>query len=235
LKARSDSAVAPGMVFIPFCYAEAAANVLTNPQLDPFGKIRNTNSAPPRSNARPPRRRRIGLGRAPTLPSIAVGRVKRSATRHVRAFYLGGLRFATPALLLFALLTTLCDAGETVPASACLLPQQKPMLVAELFFGRNIAGRAPVSEAEWDDFVARVVTAEFPGRLHRVRRAPSGAVRRSRSAARSEARGAEDRARRGLPPPRPQGPHRGGFGRLTARRSNATLVGLLTRWECGAF
>src|SRR6266542_2636334 len=39
LKARSDSAIAPGMVFIPFCYAEAAANVLTNPQLDPFGKI----------------------------------------------------------------------------------------------------------------------------------------------------------------------------------------------------
>jgi formate dehydrogenase major subunit len=39
LKARSDSAVAPGMVFVPFCYAEAAANVLTNPQLDPIGKI----------------------------------------------------------------------------------------------------------------------------------------------------------------------------------------------------
>jgi len=39
LKARSDSAIAPGMVFIPFCYAEAPANVLTNPQLDPFGKI----------------------------------------------------------------------------------------------------------------------------------------------------------------------------------------------------
>jgi formate dehydrogenase major subunit len=39
LKARADSGVAPGQVFIPFCYAEAAANVLTNPQLDPFGKI----------------------------------------------------------------------------------------------------------------------------------------------------------------------------------------------------
>jgi formate dehydrogenase major subunit len=39
LKARADSAGAPGQVFIPFCYAEAA-NVLTNPQLDPFGKIR---------------------------------------------------------------------------------------------------------------------------------------------------------------------------------------------------
>jgi formate dehydrogenase major subunit len=39
LKARADSAVAPGQVFIPFCYAEAAANLLTNPQLDPIGKI----------------------------------------------------------------------------------------------------------------------------------------------------------------------------------------------------
>jgi formate dehydrogenase major subunit len=39
LKARADSAVAPGQVFIPFCYAEAAANILTNPQLDPIGKI----------------------------------------------------------------------------------------------------------------------------------------------------------------------------------------------------
>jgi formate dehydrogenase major subunit len=27
------------MVFIPFCYAEAPANVLTNQALDPFGKI----------------------------------------------------------------------------------------------------------------------------------------------------------------------------------------------------
>jgi len=26
-------------VFVPFCYAEAAANVLTSPELDPFGKI----------------------------------------------------------------------------------------------------------------------------------------------------------------------------------------------------
>jgi formate dehydrogenase major subunit len=39
LKARADGAIPPGMVFIPFCYAEAAANVLTNPQLDPIGKI----------------------------------------------------------------------------------------------------------------------------------------------------------------------------------------------------
>ena len=39
LKARADASLQPGLVFIPFCYAEAAANILTNPQLDPFGKI----------------------------------------------------------------------------------------------------------------------------------------------------------------------------------------------------
>jgi formate dehydrogenase major subunit len=39
LKARVDAAVPSGMIFIPFCYAEAAANILTSPQLDPIGKI----------------------------------------------------------------------------------------------------------------------------------------------------------------------------------------------------
>ena len=39
LMVRVDPDVPEGMVFIPFCYAEAAANLLTNPQLDPFGKI----------------------------------------------------------------------------------------------------------------------------------------------------------------------------------------------------
>ncbi len=39
LKARRDTAVPRGMVFIPFCFAEAPANLLTHPQLDPIGKI----------------------------------------------------------------------------------------------------------------------------------------------------------------------------------------------------
>jgi formate dehydrogenase major subunit len=39
LYARADEATPRGAVFIPFCYYEAAANVLTNPALDPFGKI----------------------------------------------------------------------------------------------------------------------------------------------------------------------------------------------------
>jgi formate dehydrogenase major subunit len=36
---RLDNGVADGCLFMPFCYSEAAANRLTNPVLDPFGKI----------------------------------------------------------------------------------------------------------------------------------------------------------------------------------------------------
>ncbi|HEY4635859.1 MAG TPA: molybdopterin-dependent oxidoreductase, partial [Rhodospirillales bacterium] len=39
IKTRADTDVPDGMVFIPFCFTEAAANLLTNPQLDPIGKI----------------------------------------------------------------------------------------------------------------------------------------------------------------------------------------------------
>jgi formate dehydrogenase major subunit len=39
LSARQDESVPDGVVFIPFAYVEAAANLLTNPKLDPFGKI----------------------------------------------------------------------------------------------------------------------------------------------------------------------------------------------------
>ena len=36
---RKDWQLPMGMVFMPFCFSEAAANILTNPVLDPFGKI----------------------------------------------------------------------------------------------------------------------------------------------------------------------------------------------------
>ena len=39
LYARADEGTPRGAVFVPFCYYEAAANLLTNPALDPFGKI----------------------------------------------------------------------------------------------------------------------------------------------------------------------------------------------------
>lgn len=39
LIARADDGIPRGSVFIAFCYYEAAANLLTNPALDPFAKI----------------------------------------------------------------------------------------------------------------------------------------------------------------------------------------------------
>ena len=39
LRIRKDSSIPKGLIFIPFCYHEAAANILTNAALDPYGKI----------------------------------------------------------------------------------------------------------------------------------------------------------------------------------------------------
>ena len=39
IMARADKAVSEDMVFLPFAYVEAAANMLTNPAVDPYGKI----------------------------------------------------------------------------------------------------------------------------------------------------------------------------------------------------
>jgi formate dehydrogenase major subunit len=39
LQVRTDDTIPRGALFMPFCYAEAPANFLTSPELDPFGKI----------------------------------------------------------------------------------------------------------------------------------------------------------------------------------------------------
>jgi len=39
LMVRQDERLPESLIFMPFCYTEAAANFLTNPALDPFGKI----------------------------------------------------------------------------------------------------------------------------------------------------------------------------------------------------
>ena len=71
IKARADRDVPPGMVFIPFCFAEAAANLLTNPRLDPTARSRNSNSAPPESSRRP------------TLTATELGRRRRRDYRRI--------------------------------------------------------------------------------------------------------------------------------------------------------
>jgi formate dehydrogenase major subunit len=37
--ARADDGLREGQIFMPFCYHEAAANLLTTDALDPFAKI----------------------------------------------------------------------------------------------------------------------------------------------------------------------------------------------------
>ena len=36
------------------------------------------------------------------------------------------------------------------------------MSVTELFFGRNVPGREPLTDREWSDFAATVIAKEFP-------------------------------------------------------------------------
>ena len=51
------------------------------------------------------------------------------------------------------------------PPSACLMPNQHPMLVAELFFGRTRAGRLIVTDAEWSRYLTDTITPNFPDGL----------------------------------------------------------------------
>lgn len=53
-----------------------------------------------------------------------------------------------------------CATGD--PPTACKLPGQREMVVAELFFGRSIGGRAPLTEDEWREFSAQVIGPAFP-------------------------------------------------------------------------
>jgi hypothetical protein len=71
------------------------------------------------------------------------------------------VRQALPALLFSALAGCAGPPAEP-PPYACLLPSEQRMLVAELFFGRNIRGRGALSDAEWAEFAAQIVTPNFP-------------------------------------------------------------------------
>ena len=82
-------------------------------------------------------------------------------------------RFRTAVVLLCAAVVAGCAEPtqppqvQTQPQSppqpyTCLLPGEQRMLVAELFFARNISGRGPLTEAEWAAFTAETITPNFP-------------------------------------------------------------------------
>ena len=61
-----------------------------------------------------------------------------------------------------ALLMLLALSGCASERAGCLLDSQHPMTVVELFFGRDIPGRGPLSDREWSDFATSVLSKEFP-------------------------------------------------------------------------
>jgi len=63
-------------------------------------------------------------------------------------------------VLLCALALAACDtlAPKQAAAPACPLPGQGRYAIVQLFFGRNISGRGPMTDTEWNDFVARAIT-----------------------------------------------------------------------------
>jgi hypothetical protein len=61
------------------------------------------------------------------------------------------------AAILLIVLTSAAHAGERCP-----VPSERPMIEVELFFGRDIPGGGRVSDADWADFTATVITPAFP-------------------------------------------------------------------------
>ncbi|MGB7258581.1 MAG: DUF3574 domain-containing protein [Pseudolabrys sp.] len=55
-------------------------------------------------------------------------------------------------------------AAASAQDIACHEPL-KPMLRAEMFFGRNVVGKLRVSERQWAQFVQTELAARFPGGL----------------------------------------------------------------------
>ena len=74
---------------------------------------------------------------------------------------------ARAALVLSALALLGGCAGTAGAGSTAACPRAGggEMVKAELLFGRDVAGRAPVSDAEWERFVAEEVTPRFPDGL----------------------------------------------------------------------
>jgi hypothetical protein len=65
-------------------------------------------------------------------------------------------------VLLRTIALCVLTAACTEPPPSCTHVGGTPMLEYHLFFGRDIAGRPPLTDPEWADFAARVVTAQLP-------------------------------------------------------------------------
>jgi formate dehydrogenase major subunit len=79
LYARADDGTPRGVVFVPFCYYEAAANMLTNPVLDPFGKIPEFKYCAVKVSKGGPEPERMSFGGGVLLPDQQPGASQRQS------------------------------------------------------------------------------------------------------------------------------------------------------------
>jgi hypothetical protein len=74
------------------------------------------------------------------------------------------VRLAVRRLALIAFMMACATTAAFAQEIACRL-SQKPMVVADLLFGRNIGGRLGVTEKRWSQFLASEITPRFPDGL----------------------------------------------------------------------
>jgi hypothetical protein len=131
-------------------------------------------------------------------------------------------------LLTIALLFTGVPLAQ---AQSCPLAVQKPMLIAQLYFGQDVAGHGRVSAKAWNLFLRQTVTPQFPDGFtvfdaygqwqdssrHRIVREPSKVV--------SIALADTADARRGLE----------SVANAYREKFHQQSVGLVTTEGCGAF
>jgi len=152
-----------------------------------------------------------------------------SPTRRLAAFpALGAFVSRISFLSLALVLVTHAASGQQ---TGCLLASQRPMIVAEMFFGRSISGRRPVSEGEWSSFVARVVASQFPGgfTVH------DGAGEWRDPATRKVVREHTKILTVAFNPSINAGPKLGAVIQAYKRQFHQTSVGIITADACGAF
>jgi formate dehydrogenase major subunit len=83
LYARADDGTPRGAVFVPFCYYEAAANMLTNPVLDPFGKIPEFKYCAVKVSKGGPEPRRLSFGGGVLIPEQNAAPLRETAEREL--------------------------------------------------------------------------------------------------------------------------------------------------------
>ncbi len=89
LYARADDGTPRGAVFVPFCYYEAAANMLTNAVLDPFGKIPEFKYCAVKISKGGPEPRRLSFGGGVLLPDQQAATVEAIAPRELDPLEVG--------------------------------------------------------------------------------------------------------------------------------------------------